>query len=126
MVLKYDYYCYKKIMVYLLVIIFIIIPLFFLSLYENPIMVQQIYKKYRWVIKNRAEGGISLFRLNLEIEVIYFQHFQYKDFKFHHGRTLKSHCLLHKNDGYIRLQILNLPCEFRVNTGKFKIYNLSR
>lgn len=66
-------------MVYLLVIIFIIIPLFFLSLYENPIMVQQIYKKYRWVIKNRAEGGISLFRLNLEIEVIYFQHFQYKD-----------------------------------------------
>lgn len=69
----------KKIMVYLLVIIFIIIPLFFLSLYENPIMVQQIYKKYRWVIKNRAEGGISLFRLNLEIEVIYFQHFQYKD-----------------------------------------------
>lgn len=69
----------KKIMVYLLVIIFIIIPLFFLSLYENPIMVQQIYKKYRWVIKNRPEGGISLFRLNLEIEVIYFQHFQYKD-----------------------------------------------
>lgn len=69
----------KKIMVYLLVIIFIIIPLFFLSLYENPIMVQQIYKKYRWVIKNRAEGGISLIRLNLEIEVIYFQHFQYKD-----------------------------------------------